>query len=132
MREYSDFFQWCDFILSNIRFGALRELYSMAEFPKDDNIAIPMLIYLESEGMINRLNSQTLIQITSKGFVFSQNGGYRVQIERENAELEINRRIARRTRIYERLIVFWTAAAGLGAVGILVWEVCKYFWLECH
>ena len=93
--------------------------------------------YYETNNKVDKLFAAYVLDrnyyyITFEGRVFLKEGGY-VQkekdkiLERAVYESEFNRR-----KWIDRLIVFGTIFAGLGASALVIWEMYKYFYLEHH
>ena len=97
----------------------------------DSNEVRAVLEKLKSDGFaLDTDGDRISYQISIDGRLFKEYGGYRQRKEDDDLKREEIRLKNRQDRLNQKLLVIGAFGAAIGALGLVIWEIWKYFHLK--
>ena len=119
-------------------FDEIFRFLNKADSSIDSYLARAVIAKLIKDGYVTekiiRRNAQDITHyvLTFEGMAFLQSGGYNIVLIMNEQQREAQATAARISSQREIALLYWTAAVAVGAIGLVVWEMIKTFWIERH
>jgi hypothetical protein len=110
---------------------------------RENNDVEGLIVKLDKDGLLDTewhkdpgrkfgLTEQGAYKLSYDGILFKENGGYQAKDKRDKLEMENIRTDLRIRKRNDRLLMLGAIGAAIGALGLVGWEIFKYFCLEQH